>query len=420
MTSCDVLVVGAGPAGIAATSVAAESGCRVCLVDDNAAAGGQIWRGYEAHAAGQPHGRTFTRWRRRMTSSKIEFRSGARVVAQPASGILRVESDDGWTDIRYERLILATGARERFLPFPGWTLAGVMGAGGLQAMVKSGLPIAGKRVVLAGSGPLLLAVAAGLAKRGAHIAGIFEQAPLGLLVRFGTDLLSQPNKLIEALRYKLSVLSVRYSAGSWVTKAHGSDRLRAVTVKVGGSHHEIACDYLCCGFYLIPNLELPRLLGCVVDRDYVVVNEKQESSIPHVYCAGELTGIGGMEKALVEGEIAGLSAAGLSAAHLFDHRDRLLRFARRLDQAFAPRAELRDLAEDETFVCRCEDVRRGALAGLHSWREAKLQTRCGMGPCQGRICGPALEFLFNWEHDSVRPPLTPARLSTLEVPPAQQ
>jgi D-hydroxyproline dehydrogenase subunit alpha len=419
MMSCDVLVVGAGPAGIAAASVAAESGCRVCLVDDNAAAGGQIWRGYEAHAAGQPHGRTFTRWRRRMTSSKIEFRSGARVVAQPASGILRVESHDRCTNIHYERLVLATGARERFLPFPGWTLPRVMGAGGLQAMVKSGLPIAGKRVVVAGSGPLLLAVAAALTKRGAHIAGIFEQAPLGSLIRFGSALISHPAKIIEALHYRLDTFSARYSAGSWVKRAHGSDRLRSVTVKVGGTEREIACDYLGCAFHLIPNLELPRLLGCVIDRDYVVVDEKQQSSIPHVYCAGELAGIGGMEKALTEGEIAGLSAAGLSAAHLFHHRDRLLRFAQRLHKVFAPRAELRDLADDETVICRCEDVRRGALAGLLGWREAKLQTRCGMGPCQGRICGPALEFLFNWEHDSVRPPLTPARLSTLEVPPVE-
>jgi NADPH-dependent 2,4-dienoyl-CoA reductase/sulfur reductase-like enzyme len=275
-------------------------------------------------------------------------------------------------------------------------------------------------VVLAGSGPLLLAVAAGLAKRGAHIAGIFEQAPLGQLIRFGAHLLSQPNKLIEALRYQWNVLSVPYSAGSWVTQAHGSDRLRSVTVKIGGAKHEIACDYLGCRFHLIPNVELPRLLGCVVDRGHVVVDVKQQSSIPHVYCAGELTGIGGVEKALIEGEIAGLSAVGLSAAHLFHHRDRLLRFARRLDQAFAPRAELRELADDETVICRCEDVRRGALAGLASWREAKLQTRCGMGPCQGRICGPASAFLFRWEHDMARPPLTPARLSTLEVPPVER
>jgi D-hydroxyproline dehydrogenase subunit alpha len=417
MTRCDVLVVGAGPAGIAAASVAAESGCRVCLLDDNAAAGGQIWRGYEAHSEGQPHGRTFTRWRQRMSGTSIEIRFAARVVAQPAAGILRVEGDCYGTDIHYERLVLATGARERFLPFPGWTLPGVMGAGGLQAMVKSGLPIAGKRVVLAGSGPLLLAVAASLAKRGAHIAGIFEQAPLGHLIRLGTALLLQPDKLIEALRYKLNVLSVRYNAGSWVTRAHGGDRLRSVTVNVGGSEREIACDYLGCAFHLIPNLELPRLLGCAVDHCYVVVDARQQSSIPHAYCAGELTGIGGLEKALIEGEIAGLSATGRSAAHLFRHRGRLLRFARRLDESFALRAELRSLADDETFICRCEDVRRGVLTSLLGWREVKLQTRCGMGPCQGRICGPALEFLFGWADESVRPPLTPACLSTLEVPP---
>ena len=420
MIDCDVLVVGAGAAGIAAGTVAAESKCRVCLVDDNAAAGGQIWRGYVDHAERQPHGATFALWRQRMKKSNIEIRFGARVVAQPASGVLRVESGDRCTDMHYDRLIVATGARERFLPFPGWTLPGVMGVGGLQAMVKSGLPIAGKRVVVAGSGPLLLAVAAGLARRGAHIAGIFEQAPPGSLIRFGAALLSQPGKIIEALRYKLNVLSVPYNVGSWVTRAHGSDRLRSVTAKVRGSEHEIACDYLGCGFHLIPNLELPRLIGCVVDRDYVVVDDKQQSSVPHVYCVGELTGIGGLEKALIEGEIAGLSAAGLSTTHLVHHRDRHMRFARRLDRTFAPRAELRELADDETFICRCEDVRRGALAGLFNWRAAKLQTRCGMGPCQGRICGPALGFLFGWESDSVRPPLTPASLSTLEVPPAEQ
>lgn len=416
MTHCDILVVGAGPAGIAAATVAAESWRRVRLVDDNAAAGGQIWRGYEAHSVGQPHARVFARWRQRMMNAKVELRFGTRVVAQPGPGVLRVESDDGCEDIHYERLVLATGARERFLPFPGWTLPGVMGAGGLQAMVKSSLPIAGKRVVLAGSGPLLLAVAAGLARRGAQIAGIFEQAPLDRLIRFGANLMSQPGKIIEALRYRLSALSAPYRTAAWVTRAGGDGKLQAVTVKLGASQREIGCDYLGCGFHLVPNLELPRLLGCVIDRDYVVVDANQQSSIRHVYCVGELTGIGGLEKALIEGEIAGLSAAERSATHLLGQRDRLRHFAQRVDRTFALRAELRDLADDGTFICRCEDVRRDALAGLRSWREAKLQTRCGMGPCQGRICGPAVTYLFNWEPDSVRPPLTPTSLSTLEVP----
>jgi NADPH-dependent 2,4-dienoyl-CoA reductase/sulfur reductase-like enzyme len=420
MIGYDVVVVGAGPSGIAAATVAAESGCRVCLIDENASPGGQIWRGYEAHAAAQPHGRTFSVWRSRMMGVNVETHFGAHVIAQPAADVLRVESDDHCTDIRYERLILATGARERFLPFPAWTLPGIMGAGGLQAMVKSGLPIKGKRVVLAGSGPLLLAVAAALAKRGALIVGIFEQAPLVRLIRFGADLRSHPGKLIEGLSYRLATSSAPYRTGSWVVRANGGNKLRSVTVKTGRSRQEIACDYLGCGFHLVPNLELPRLLGCLIDGDYVVVDAQQQTSIPHLYCAGELTGIGGLEKALVEGEIAGLSAANRPASHLSSARHRLVRFAQRLDQTFALRKELRELADDETIICRCEDVSRGKLDGLLNWREAKLQTRCGMGPCQGRICGSALAFLFHWEHDNVRPPLTPTCLSNLASPPVER
>jgi NADPH-dependent 2,4-dienoyl-CoA reductase/sulfur reductase-like enzyme len=417
MTRYDVLVVGGGPAGIAAATVASESGCRVGLIDDNPSAGGQIWRAYKAeHAIREPHGRTFLSWLGRMTSAGVEIRFGLGVVAQPATGVLRVESDEGFSDIHYERLILATGARERFLPFPGWTLPGVMGAGGLQAMVKCGLPIAGKRVVLAGSGPLLLAVAAGLARRGAEVAGIFEQAPMSRLIHFGVALLFEPGKLMEGLRYRLDSGSALYSAGSWVTRAYGRDRLRSVTVKNGGAEREIACEYLGCGFHLVPNLELPGLLGCSINGGYVIVDEAQQTSIPGLYCAGELTGIGGLEKALIEGEIAGLSAAGRLASALYDQRDRLLRFARRLDKTFAPRPELRAIGMEDTLVCRCEDVARGRLAGLGSFREAKLQTRCGMGPCQGRICGPAAQFLFGWKQDNVRPPLTPSCVSTLAPP----
>ncbi|MGA9462589.1 MAG: FAD/NAD(P)-binding oxidoreductase, partial [Terracidiphilus sp.] len=156
MIACDVLVVGAGPAGMAAAAAAAENGRRVCLLDQNAAAGGQIWRGYhEKHAANEPHGQVFAGLMGRLRSAGLAMRSEESVVAAVAQRVLRVESESRSEDIGYEQLILATGARERFLPFPGWTLPGVTGVGGLQALVKAGLPIAGKRVVLAGSGPLL-------------------------------------------------------------------------------------------------------------------------------------------------------------------------------------------------------------------------------------------------------------------------
>jgi hypothetical protein len=145
----------------------------------------------------------------------------------------------------------------------------------------------------------------------------------------------------------------------------------------------------------------------------VEVNDTQETSVGGVFCAGEPTGIGGLEKALCEGEIAGLVCAGQSGAHPFKRRDRQLRFARQLDRAFALRPELKELAAPDTFVCRCEDVRRRALDSMFSWREAKVHTRCGMGPCQGRICGPATEFLFGWNAEHARPPVYPARVSTI-------
>lgn len=413
-----MLVVGAGPGGMAAGAVAAESGYNVLLVDDNPSAGGQIWRGYaESDDSSRHHSALYAQWARRLNATGVEVLSGARVVDRPATGVLRVESEAGSDDIGYRRLILATGARERFLPFPGWTLPGVMGAGGLQAMVKAGLPIEGKRVVLSGSGPLLLAVAANLLRHGAKVAGIFEQAPLGRVLRFGAGLIAHPGKLMEGAHYRKETLSVPYRMDSWVLRAHGGERLQSVTVRSHGATRDLTCDYLGCGFHLVPNLELPRLLGCEIQNGHARVDAAQQSSKNGVYCVGELTGIGGLEKALVEGEIAGLAVAGRAYEHLADRRNRATQFARRLDVAFAPRAELRALADAETIVCRCEDVRRGALEGLHTGREAKLHTRCGMGACQGRVCGAATEFLFGWESGSVRPPILPSEVSTVSTEP---
>ncbi len=413
MTRCDVLVVGAGPAGMAAAAAAAEAGRRAILIDDNPAPGGQIWRDTASNGQAQAHFTLYARWAQRLKAARVQLLSATRVIDQPEPGVLRVESESSSTDIAWDQLILATGARERFLPFPGWTLPGVMGAGGLQAMVKAGLPIAGKRVVLAGSGPLLLAVAANLARKGAIVAGIFEQAPLPRLLRFAAGLLAQPAKLLEGARYRMQTFSAAYRTSSWVTQAHGEDRLRSVTVRSGGAMREIACDTLGCGFHLVPNLELPRLLGCAIQNGYVRVDSAQQSSVSGVYCAGELTGIGGLDKALVEGEIAGLAAAGRSMAHLAHRLNCGLRFARNLDRAFRPCAELRNLPRAQTIVCRCEDVRYAALESMRNGREAKLQTRCGMGACQGRICAPATAFLFGWEGDSARPPILPAAMRTL-------
>src|SRR6185312_13926531 len=145
------------------------------------------------------------------------------------------------------------------------------------------------------------------------------------------------------------------------------------------------------------------------------VDEWQRTTVPEVFCAGESTGIGGLDLALIEGQVAGLTAADkvVEARALFASRDRARRFARSLERSFALRDELRRLARPDTIVCRCEDVPAGALAGRTSWVDAKLQTRCGMGPCQGRICGAATAFLHGWERGSVRPPIFPVGVENL-------
>jgi len=404
----DVLVVGAGPAGLAAAWRVAKSGLRVSVVDDNPAAGGQIWRGEEA----KPSSAEAQQWFERIRSVDIQMINGARVFQQPEAGILLAETSEGVCELKYESLVLATGARERFLPFPGWTLPNVMGAGGFQALVKTGLPIDGKRVVVAGSGPLLLAVAAYLRGRGAEVLLIAEQASSLQLARFGIGLASKSS---QAFALKRQLKGVPYRSGCWVVAARGEEKLESVTLVRGGKRWELACDYLACGFHLVPNLELAELLGCAIENGRVRVDEFQQTNVSQIYSAGEATGIGGLELSLVEGEIAGLAAAGKrdEARKLFPIRDKHRKFADLLNRTFALRDELKHLAAPETIVCRCEDVTLERLKTHRSWRAAKLQTRCGMGPCQGRVCGGAVEFLFGWRAESVRPPALPVRVESL-------
>jgi NADPH-dependent 2,4-dienoyl-CoA reductase/sulfur reductase-like enzyme len=315
---------------------------------------------------------------------------------------------------RFDRLVLATGARERFLPFPGWTLPGVVGVGGAQAMLKAGARFSGKRIVVAGSGPLLLAVAAALAKEGARIVGVAEQAPLGRLAAFGAGLWRSPRKIAEGLGYGASLVGVPYRAGSWVGDVKEHDGALRATLTDGRRTWSWDCEVLVCGYGLVPNLELPRLLGCETAADRVVLGAVQQTSVPGIFAAGELGGIAGVDHALVTGAIAGLAAARQPIpAALASRRDAELAFGARLARAFEPREELRRLARPDTPVCRCEDVAHGQLQALSSSREAKLATRAGMGPCQGRVCGPALALVRGWPSDTIRPPLFPTTLVVL-------
>jgi D-hydroxyproline dehydrogenase subunit alpha len=409
--SFDILVIGAGPAGIAAAVRAAESGDATAIVDDNGALGGQIWRRALTQSAAGPA----SEWHHRLQKANVSVLCGTRVFDQPEPGLLLAERDSDMLQLAYRKLVLATGARERFLPFPGWTLPNVMGAGGLQAMVKAGLPIRGKRVIVAGTGPLLLAVAAYLRSHGAEIPIICEQASWSKLARFGLTLLTDTHKVAQARQLKRDLSGVPFAANAWLLAAHGQTGVESVTIVRNGKSDEIACDYLACGFHLVPNTELAALLGCQLRSGFVGVDDLQRTTLPNVFCAGEPTSIGGLELSLIEGQIAGLAAADRlqEAQQLFAQREKWRHFARRLARTFSLRDELRGLPSPDTIVCRCEDVPHSRLAEHTGWRAAKLHTRCGMGPCQGRICGPATELLFGWNPDSVRPPVFPVRVSSL-------
>lgn len=407
----EIVVVGGGPAGLAAACCLAEAGRQIVVVDEAPRPGGQIWRHRretDLPAPARP-------WLERLAASAARVVSEASVIDVDAAGVLRAEGPDAAFRIRGERLILATGARERFLPFPGWTLPGVVGVGAGQALVKTGVEVDDWRVVLAGSGPLLLPVAALLADRGARVGLIAEQAAPAKVVRFAAGLWRHPGKIREAIGYRRRTLGTPYRLGAWVIAAHGEDHVQEVELTDGRRTWKESCDLLCCSYGLVANTELATLLGCQTDETGVVVDQCQRTSIEGVYCVGEATGIGGAEKSLVEGQLVAAHLNGESRAirQLAPRRARLQRFSRVLAATFAPRQELARRLQPETIVCRCEDVRWGELDPRWSHRQAKLYTRLGMGPCQARVCGAAMQTLRGWQPDSVRPPLRPCRLSSL-------
>lgn len=414
----DIVVVGAGPAGLAAASEAARLGKRVAIVDDNPRAGGQVWRQ-------GPRTRVPPPMRRLLSALNVTGNAttlaATRVVAAPPARTLLLESGDGTArHVSYSELILATGARERLLPFAGWTLPGVTGAGGLQALVKGGMPVRGERIVIAGTGPLLMAALATARDAGADIVAVVEQAPLASVLRFGLSLAATPSKLWQAMLLTRGLAGLSYWTDSVVREVRGEGRVESVVVRRGTRDVVLQCDRLACGYGLVPNLTLALALECDLRAGAIAVDERQRTSIAHIWAAGECTGIGGAELACVEGRIAGLAASGAPILPaLVQARDRWRRFAARVDQAFALGEAARERPSDDTLLCRCEDVPFGAVAEHASWRDAKLHTRCGMGPCQGRICGTAAQVYFGWDSVPPRPPFHPARIGTLlEAAPA--
>ena len=407
----DVLIVGGGPAGIsAAIAASASEGVKITVVDDNPRLGGQIWRA-ELGKIKSPEARELIHL---LDQDRITIVNDASVVAHDA-GSLVADTPSENIRIEYNKLILATGARERFLPFPGWTLPNVFGAAGLQALVKGGLDVKDKRVVVTGTGPLLLVVAEYLISNGARVIAICEQTTNRKLDRFALGLWRSPSKITEGISLRARLRGVPYYRNAWVSAAEGKAELQSVTIRHFGTTANIDCNMLACGFHLVPNIELAQLLGCEIVDGFVSVDDYMQTSVSDVYCAGEPTSIGGVDAAIVEGKIAGFAATGRldRADSLWQTRKKTAAFAKALDQAFGLRDELKALSTSSTIVCRCEDVQYGKLTEYDDFRMAKLQTRCGMGSCQGRICGAAVEFLFGWKDRSVRPPIFPVKMENL-------
>ena len=319
-------------------------------------------------------------------------------------------------------LVMAPGASELTLPFPGWELPGVATAGAAQALLKSQHVPIGRRVVVAGTGPFLLPVAAALADAGARVL-VVEAARLRSAPRAMATLLRHPRKLREAAGYVLALGRHRVPVltGWGVARCEGDGCVeQAVLARLGPSWERLAeprriiqADAVCVSHGFVPRLELASQLGASTfsgpDRlaTGVVTDATMGTSVSGLFVAGELAGVAGAEVAELEGELAGHSAAqylGLADGRGPAERQRLLRRLRR-GRAFAAQlSALYPLAvgwssglEPSTVFCRCEQVPWEAVEatiarGATTAREVRNLTRCGMGYCQGRTCGPALQI----------------------------
>jgi NADPH-dependent 2,4-dienoyl-CoA reductase/sulfur reductase-like enzyme len=409
-------IVGSGPAGLAAAQTALEAGARVCLVDDNPAPGGQIWRGGPGTWLDT---RATRMWKTLHGHPNFTHLQGAQVIGCVDANTLLLETGYQGRTVAFERLVICSGARELSLPFPGWTLPGVTGAGGLQALIKGGMTVADRAVVVAGTGPLLLATALTALRAGAHVSAIVEYQPWSRLSAFGLGLLARHRtKMWQAISLFAALRAIPYRTGARIVAAQGdaqgSDILRDVVIATNAGEATYPCDFLGAGFGLVPNTDLARALRCETADGAIAVDGAQRTSRADIWAAGECTGIGGVDKAVAEGRLAALGALDLPPSA----RDLpLLRasraFSALLDRTFAPADALKSMCRPETIVCRCEDVPAASLLPHRDWREAKLATRVGMGACQGKTCGPACGFLFGWEQPEARIPIQPASARAL-------
>jgi bacterioferritin-associated ferredoxin len=462
-STCEVAIVGAGPAGLAAACVLAGKGVDAVVLDEQQTPGGQVFRGIEKVNAMRPSdlnplGASYgagTELARRFRDSGAHYRPGTSVwevtsAQEPELALGLVEN--GNAQMLYPRhIILATGAMERPTPFLGWTLPGVMTIGAAQTLLKSSGLLPEKDVVLAGTGPLLYLYANQLIGMGMRPQAILDTRPS---VSWGTylsglnALLACPGAMIQGIRWMHGVKR-QVEVASHVTdlRAKGDDRLRSVSYRSGGCSYDVATALLLVHDGVIPNTWLSMsagiahrfdsLQGCWVP-DIRGVGLTSRDSISMV---GDVVGIAGAEVAMLQGEraadevlgqLSGIgSAQPLSEPAVLSRQRRLRRF---LDRYFPPTSQFQLPPDDDTIVCRCEEVTAGeirsvAARGCMGPNQAKAFTRCGMGPCMGRKCAATVSQLMAQVHDMsvrdighyrIRPPIRPITVGQLADMPIQR
>ncbi|MFI7133030.1 NAD(P)/FAD-dependent oxidoreductase [Nonomuraea sp. NPDC050153] len=452
----DLAVIGGGPAGVAGALTAALAGLRVALLDSSVRLGGQYFR-HAAEPGPAPGLDRFLRQARAL-DARADVLLGHQVwsVTREPDGDLVVYSvarGAGSQDrqvLKARRLLIATGAHDRPLPFPGWDLPGVLTAGGAQALLKGDGVVAGRRIVVSGTGPFLLPVATGLAGAGARVLGVFEaNGGLGL-ARYPLLALGKAG---EAAGYAASLARHRvpYRTRRAVVAAHGEREVEAVTVaRLDQAWNVLAtrvveCDTVAVGYGFVPQIELGTQLGCATRDDVdgtpvLDVDAAQRTSVPGVWAAGEPTGVGGWLLSETEGRIAGRAVVADAGTPqpvpgaLLRRRERGRAFGEALQRAYPVMPGWQGWLRDDTLVCRCEEVplarvREARDLGATDARSIKLLARPGMGWCQGRICGYAVSCLAGEPPRPPRRPIAqPVTLGTLadlpdvseisDVPPA--